>query len=386
MLYDAIRFQAFHQDMRIAMIGVKGVPAAMTTGGGIERHVEQLAPRLAGLGHEVTVYVRHYANPRGTKRWNGCTLVTLPTIRRKYLEAIVHVFLSTLHALRQKYDIIHYHGVGPSTLSWIPRVFAPRCRVVVTFHSRDQFHEKWNIIARAYLAWGEWTAVRFPHATIAVSHVIQQFCIKLFGVKPFFIPNGVEIPSASIGSDRMKTLGLEPGRYFLGLGRLIPHKAFDDAIRAFRNVPTAMSLAIAGAPGYDMRYAEELYALAELDPRVRLLGFRTGEDLQQLLAHCYAYVCPSRSEGLSIAVLEAMSHGKVVLMSNIPENLELIDHSGMSYEVGNIQDLTRLFTFAAREPALLRERGERARHIVKLHFSWDSIVRQTDSVYESLKA
>lgn len=372
--------------MRIAMIGVKGIPAAMASGGGIERHVEQLAPRLADLGHEVTVYVRRYTNPREIRTWNGVHLVTLPAIRRKNFETIFHTLLSTIHACRRRYDIIHYHGVGPSTLAWIPRIFSRRARVVVTFHSRDQFHEKWNVLAKMYLAWGEWTAVMFPHATIAVSHVIQQFCLKLFGKKPFFIPNGVEIPPKHIPSDRVEKMGLEPGRYFLGLGRLIPHKAFDDVINAFRDVPTTMSLAIAGAPGYDVRYAEELHALAELDTRVHLLGFRKGEDLLQLLAHCYAYVCPSRSEGLSIAVLEAMSHGKVVLMSNIPENLELIDHSGMSYPVGDIKAFTGLLTYVARDAEPLKRRGERAREFVSLHYTWDPIVQQTDRVYESLKA
>ncbi|MBD3251575.1 glycosyltransferase, partial [Candidatus Uhrbacteria bacterium] len=178
--------------MRIAMLGCKGVPASMAHGGGIERHVEQLASGLVERGHDVTVYVRSYTNPRKRKTWKGCKLVTLPTWRRKNLETIIHVFMASFHAIRGKFDIIHYHGVGPSTLSWIPRLFAPNAKVVVTFHSRDQFHEKWNLLARAYLAWGEWTSIRFPHTTIAVSHVIQTFCWRMYQKKPHFIPNGVE--------------------------------------------------------------------------------------------------------------------------------------------------------------------------------------------------
>lgn len=369
--------------MRIAMIGCKGIPATMAHGGGVERHVEQLAPRLAKRGHDVTVYVRPYTNPRRRKAWNGCMLVTLPTIRTKHLEAVVHVFLSTIHALFQKYDLIHYHGVGPSTVAWIPRLFS-RAKVVVTFHSRDQFHEKWNVFARMYLAWGEWTAVRFPHATIAVSHVIQQYCKKMFGASLFFIPNGVTIPSAPIGTDAIEAMGLKPGGYFLSLGRLVPHKAFDIAIEGYRKVRTDLNLAIAGDAGYDTRYAERLIALSERDPRVRLLGFRTGIELEQLLAHCYALIHPSRSEGLSVAVLEAMAHGKVVIMSDIPENLELLDHSGIKFKTDDVEDLAHVLAEAVGSPEVMIARGNHAREYVRERYQWDAIAEHTELAYRSL--
>lgn len=371
--------------MRIAMIGCKGIPATMAHGGGIERHVEILAPRLASMGHDITVYVRPYTNPRKRKTWEGVRIVTTPTVRTKHLEAIVHTFVSTAHALFQKYDIIHYHGVGPSTLAWIPRIFAPRVKVVVTFHSRDQFHEKWNLLARWYLSLGEWTSIRFPHATIAVSHIIQRFCWDMFRVKPYFIPNGVEVPRGEIGTDELERLGLQPNRYFLTLGRLVPHKAFDVAIEAFAPLPTAMNLAVVGDAGYDTAYAERLLTLSERDPRVRLLGFQSGEALKQLLAHCYAFIHPSRSEGLSVAVLEAMSHGKVVIMSDIPENLELIDHSGIRFATDDTHDLGRVLRLTLEDPEIVRERGARAREHVREHYAWDAIAQKTLLVYHALK-
>jgi glycosyltransferase involved in cell wall biosynthesis len=370
--------------MRIAFLGCKGVPASMAHGGGIESHVEHLAPRLADRGHEITIYVRAYTNPRKRRTWKGCRLVTLPTIRTKNLETIVHVFLSTLHVIGRGYHVIHYHGVGPSTLAWIPRIFCPRAKVVVTFHSRDRFHEKWNVFARAYLAWGEWTAVRFPHATIAVSHVIQTFCRRLFHESVYFIPNGVEIPSGNIGTSEIEKLGLRPNGYFLGLGRLVPHKAFDVALEAYFSVPTATEFVIAGDAGYDLRYAEELYALAERDRRVRLLGWQEGAALKQIIAHCYALIHPSRSEGLSIAVLEAMANGKVVIMSDIPENLELIDHSGVSFPVDDVDELRKTLERISVEEDLVKERGERGRDFVSRNFCWESVADKTELVYRAV--
>ncbi|MFH1078101.1 MAG: glycosyltransferase family 4 protein, partial [Patescibacteria group bacterium] len=153
--------------MRIAMIGAKGIPASRALGGGIEYHVERLATHLESRGHHVVVYVRPYTNPQRKKTWNRIRLITLPTIRRKNLDAIIHVFFCSIHVLFQRVDIIHYHGVGPAILSWIPRVFKPSAKVICTIHARDQFHEKWSWFARTVLAFGEYASCRFPHRTIA---------------------------------------------------------------------------------------------------------------------------------------------------------------------------------------------------------------------------
>ncbi|MFA5129496.1 MAG: glycosyltransferase family 4 protein [Patescibacteria group bacterium] len=371
--------------MRIAMIGCKGIPASLARGGGVERHVEILSTKLVRMGHDVTVYVRPYANPRGNTSFKGCHLVTLPSIRTKYLDAWTHTFVSLCHAITQKYDVIHIHGVGPSTLAWIPRVFAPRASVVVTFHSQDQFHEKWNVFGRLYLAWGEWTALHFPNATIAVSHVIQQYCKKAFHITPYFIPNGVDLGEMRYGTARIRKMGLEPDKYFLGLGRLIPHKAYDIALEAFYGLQTDMRLVIAGDAGYDTKTSERLFALAERDPRVLMAGFRSGEDLEQLIAHCRALIHPSRSEGLSVSVLEAMAMGKPVIISDIPENLEVVGGCGMVFQTDSIDGLRRLMQRAIGHPEDLSVHGECGRDRVRELYAWESVARKVELVYEVLR-
>ncbi len=371
--------------MRIAMIGAKGIPATLAQGGGIEAHVEELSKRLVARGHDVTVYVRPYANPQGAKQWNGIRLITLPTIRRKHLDAWIHTFLSSLHVLFQPVDIIHYHGVGPSTLAWIPRVFKWRAKVVVTFHSRDRFHEKWRWFARTYLAYGEWTAVHFPHATIATSHVIKTLCKKKFHRDVWYIPNGVEIPLLHPGTSELHHLGLKPDSYFFTLSRLVPHKAIEDGIQAFGMVETDKKLVIIGTATYDdIAYENKLKKLAAKDPRVVMAGRRTGKELEQLVANAYAMLHPSRSEGLSVAVLEAMSHAKLVIMSDIPENLQLVDHSGVSYPVGNVRALADAIRWALADPEMVKDRGTRARGVVARLYSWDSVLERVEAVYTSL--
>lgn len=367
------------------MIGCKGIPASQALGGGIETHVEELSTRLALDGHLVSVYVRPYTNPAHEMKYKGVNLITITCIKTKNLETWTHTLFSTLHALVQPLDIIHYHGVGPSTLAWIVRVFKPKVKVIVTFHSRDQFHTKWGLIGRAYLALGEWTAVRFPHATIAVAHTIQLFCRKKFHANVWHIPNGVQIPISTAGYGALSAFHLEPEQYFYTLGRLVPHKSIEDAIHAYRKIVTTKKLVIIGEIQKNNKYAHELGRLAKRDPRVIMIDRQVGVIVQQLIANSYAMIHPSRSEGLSVAVLEAMSYGKMVIMSDIPENLELVDHSAVAYSVGDIDELAKIISWSLSDPALVRERGVRARDIVKKLYSWESVVERTEALYKSVK-
>lgn len=368
--------------MRIAMIGSKGIPF-LGEGGGIERHVEELSTRLAAAGHDVTVYVR----PRAVKErgeWRGVRLVRLPTVPTKHLDTISHVFLSSLHALFGRYDVIHYHGVGPSTLVWIPRLFAPRAKTVVTFHSQDRFHKKWGRIARAYLSFGEWTAVRLPHATIAVSHSIERYCRERFGARVFYVPNGVEVADARPDPAPLAEFGLEPDGYVLTVARLVRHKGIHLLIRAFASLETGRKLVVVGAPSYTEDYSRYLLSLSADDPRVRFVGFQGGKTLDALYANASLYVHPSESEGLSLSILEAMGHGTPVLISDIPENLEAIDHSGFSFRNGDEADLLRRMREVLDDPGARRKTGERGREFVRERFSWDRVAGMTEEVYRSV--
>lgn len=373
--------------MRIFMLGAKGIPAhAAPGGGGVDRHVEEVSARLAEKGHEVFVYVRSYATPSRFRTYRGACLIRLPSLRTKNFASITHTFLSTLHVLFQPdVDIIHYHGIGPSTLSWIPRLFKPGTHVIATFHSRDRFDPKWSWFARAYLAFGEWACVTFPHVTIVVSHVLQVFCRKMYGKETVYIPNGADVP-ASAGKAALKKFGLEPGKYFLGVGRLVPNKAYDVAIDAYRDVESDLPLVIAGDAEYASDHVELLQKMAKQDKRVKLVGFQSGETLNELYEHCYAFVQPSRSEGLSTVTLEAMAHGKVVIMSDIREHLELVDHSGIAFKVDNREDLSQKMREVLADPKMVEERGARAARHIASRYSWDSVVDRLERCYETLHA
>ncbi len=105
--------------MKIALLGTRGIPASYS---GFEQCVEQLGKRLVQRGHEVTVYCRSHHITYPEETYLGMRLVKLPTIANKYLDTIVHSFVSSVHALPQRYDIALYFIAGNSPVTWIPRI------------------------------------------------------------------------------------------------------------------------------------------------------------------------------------------------------------------------------------------------------------------------
>lgn len=365
--------------MRIAMIGQKGI-ATGGRAGGIERHVREVSKRLAFIGHEVFVYARAKYDPEKPESFEGARLIFLPTIYSKHIEAIFHTLISSIHALRQDYDIIHYHGVGPATLAWIPKLFARKTKVIVTFHSQDRFHKKWGLFARWYLLFGEWASVMFSHYCIAVSHEMQVFCRSKFKREVVYIPNGAEVKTVE-GYDHLEKFGLKPDEYFINVGRIVPQKGLHFLIKAYKNIKTDKKVVIVGAPSFSEGYYTELRELAKGDDRIRFLGFQEGETLEQLYSNAYAYVHPSEYEGLPLVILEAMSFGLMPIVSDIAPNVEAIHGIGMTFATTDIEDLRSKLEHAVNHPSVVQDQAEEAIAIIETYFNWDMITDHIEAVY-----
>jgi glycosyltransferase involved in cell wall biosynthesis len=375
--------------MRIAFIGQKGAEIG-ERGGGVEQHAAALAAGLAGRGHEVWVYARAKYAAGETNLPARVHLRFVPTVYSKNLETIVHTFLCTLDALFRPYDIIHYHGVGPATLAWIPRLFKPSAKVIVTFHSQDRFHRKWGVLARTYLHGGEWAACWLPHATIAVSHTLQVYCRQHYRRQIIFIPNGATVRHIE-KTDELIGFGLSPGQYILNVSRLVPHKGQHYLIEAFQKIQrekgqaAKFKLALVGAPSYTADYETKLKELAAGNPNIIFPGFQTGAALEQLFAHAYLYVHPSEAEGLPVVVLEAMSFGRPVLVSDIPENLEAMQHAGFSFANKNVEDLAAKLTQLTNHPEIVAAAAQEVQDVVATRFNWTAIAERTEKVYRSVR-
>jgi glycosyltransferase involved in cell wall biosynthesis len=357
------------------MIGQKGIPA---TYGGIEKHVEEIAHRLVALGHDVSVFCRLYYTPQGATS-NGVHLLRRPSIHTKHLDTATHAAWCTGEATLRPFDIVHFHALGPSVFAGIPRLRG--ARTAVTVHGLDWQRQKWGKVASWVLRQCEGPAARFPDRTIVVSKTLRDYFRDHHHTDATFIPNGTNLPQPR-AAKKILQLGLTPGKYVLFVGRLVPEKGVHFLCEAFQGIDTDMKLALVGGHSFSEDYVRLLKGY-ESD-RIRLLDYVFGESLEELWSNAYMVVQPSTMEGLSIALLEALSYGRCVLLSDIPENLEVAEGCSVPFKSQDVADLKAKLTMLLADPALVKSFEGRARQHIQDHYSWDRVAAATERVYREM--
>jgi glycosyltransferase involved in cell wall biosynthesis len=358
--------------LRVAFIGGRGLVSKYS---GIESYYEHVGAELARLGHDVTIYCRNYFTPP-IAELNGMHVRRLPTIRSKHLETLVHTLLSTVHAMFSRYDVVHYHCLGPALFSFLPRLCGKK--TVVTVQGLDWQRRKWGRIASQVLRWGESAAATLPNATMVVSRTLQQHYAERHKRQTVYIPNGANIPSRRV-PQRLDEWGLTPHDYVLFLGRFSPEKNCHLLISAFEQVATEMKLVLAGGSSHSDAYVESLRR-HESD-RIRLLPWTSGNDLDELLSNAALFVLPSDLEGMSLALLDAMAAGVCVLTSDIPENKEVVDGVGFTFRRGEQTDLTRMLGLLICNPGLRQEMAAKAEQRIGEQYGWPGIARSIAMLY-----
>lgn len=371
--------------MRIAVIGVKAMPAIQ---GGIERHAEELYTRLAARGHEVTVFCRSYAT--NYREYEGVRIKRLPSINTKHLDTITNVLLASILSVFGDYDIVHYHAIGPSLLSFIPRV-RKRIAVCATIHGLDWQRKKWGRLAAALLKLGEKCAVLFSHSMIAVSNdLTKYFNDKYPKCKVHYIPNGTNKPIKRIPGKALSSWGVEPRRYILFAGRLVPEKGCHHLLTAYKELKTDVRLVIAGADSHSQDYVNSLHDMAQQDARVVFTGFTSGPPLEELFSNALGFVLPSDLEGLPIALLEALGYGLPAVCSDIPPHLEVgyigqnVQNGILFFKSGSVDDLRRKLSVLLADSKNLRQHANDARAKIFEIYDWDEITRATEEVFFSI--
>jgi glycosyltransferase involved in cell wall biosynthesis len=363
--------------LRIAFVGGRGVGGHYS---GIETFYEEVGSRLVERGHEVTAYCRTAFTP-AISCYRGIRIRRLPAPRSKHFETLIHSLVSIVDASLQQFDIVHIHAIGSSVFALLPRLTG--CRTIVTVHGLDWQRPKWKRIARGCLRVAERASVTFPNRTTAVSRAVADYLEKQYGRPVAPIPNGVNMHER-VEPERLGSFGLAPGRYVLFVGRLSEEKGCHHLLTAFgHSTAPGYKLAFAGGATYASEYERTLRS--DAGPNVRFLGWVDQQTLAELYSNCALFVLPSSMEGLSVALLEAMSYGAPVLVSGIPENVEVIGDAGVTFQVGNLKDLTSQLSRLILDPVGRHSMGERGRQRVREHFTWDDAVRSFERVYDSMR-
>ena len=354
----------------IAVIGTRGFPGVQ---GGVEMHCQNIYTRLAGGGMAaVRIYRRKpYLCAGSMKPLPGIDYVDLPSTRIKGLEAVLHTLLCVLHIALHRPDVVHVHNIGPGMFAPLLKLMG--LRVVMTYHSPNYEHDKWNAAAKRLLKWCEGVSLRWCDRVIFVNKFqMHKFSLAVQS-KSVYLPNGINAAATrSAATSFLDKHGIVPGGYLLGVGRLTPEKGFEHLVSAAQLLPEVRQVVIAGASDHGSDYAQRLRSL-DAQHKVVFTGFTSGEDLRQLYSHARLFVLSSVNEGFPLVLLEAMTYGLPVAVSDIPASHLIELPADRYFKPASPQSMAAVIAHSlSTDPSTVS--------YDLTDYDWDSIARRTLAV------
>jgi glycosyltransferase involved in cell wall biosynthesis len=362
--------------MHVVMMGCRGIPA---TYGGVEKVVEELSVRLVRQGHKVTVLCRSHYTPK-IRTHEGVHIVRLPTIPQKHLEMIVHTLLSALYMSFKSCDLVHVHSVDPCVVVPFLRLFHP---VVATSHGQAYRRDKWGRLFRSFSRLAERIFITSPSRCTAVSRTLTAYYAQRYGRTAEYVPNGVA-PGQPAGPEDLEPFGLEKDGYILFVGRLLETKGPGLLIEAYRKARPDLKLVIAGGSSHTDTYEKMLRKEAGDD--IRFVGYQYGQRLRALYSNCRLFVFPSYIEGLPLVLLEALSFGRPVIFSDIPENMEIADGLGIPFRCGSTDDLAEKIRYALSHAGEMEGLQKAVAARLSGEYDWDRVTDQYVQLYRAMTA
>jgi len=364
--------------MKIALIGTRGVPANY---GGYETCVEELGKRLAERGHDVTVYCRASYYTERPATYFGMKLVYLPNIKKKSLDTLSHTFLSIIHAVTHKIDILMVFNVANTLTFFLPRLLGKK--IAVNTDGFEWKRGKWGRMGKLYYKFSEWLSTKLANRIVADALAMQDYYLQKFGVESSYIAYGA-YNSKSTKPELINKLGVIPGEYFLQITLFRPENNVLLTIEAFKKLNTDKKLLIIGGGPYQSDYSREIEAAA--CENIIIPGTIYDKDMiNELWCNCFAYIHGNGVGGTNPALLQSMASGSFTIAVNVVFSHEVLDNGGIYYDK-NAESLSIKMNWALENPSLLSEYTEKARHRIKDRYTWDIITDGYEQLFKELQA
>jgi glycosyltransferase involved in cell wall biosynthesis len=365
--------------MRIAMVGTRGVPAHY---GGFETAIEEIGQRLVASGHEVVVYCRGAENPDETE-YLGMELVHLPALKRRSLETLSHTAVSIVHLLRaSRPDVAIVFNAANAP--FLPALRLRRIPTAVHVDGLEWKRAKWGGAGRSYYRVVEALAVRWADALIADAQGIADYYVEEFGVATELLAYGAPI-QVDPRRDRLDELGLAPNSYHLVVARFEPENHVEEIVAGYHASDAALPLVVVGAAPYADEYTSRIRAMAERDPRIRMLGaVWDQEQLDQLYANAATYLHGHSVGGTNPSLLRAMGAAAPVIAFDVVFNREVLGPDGQFFSAP--EELGGLLDAAESAPIERAIRGNRLRSRAASTYQWLEVAQGYEALAKALNA
>ena len=365
--------------LRIAAFGFRHLPPR-SGGAGADKFALELLPRLASRGHQVTAYNRVYPGDvaehgdyKGVKRVNFCTTA------RSGFDTLLHSTKATAHIIwHNTADVVHIQNGGNSIFGFVLRLFGKR--TYLSQDGVDWVRDKWSWYAKLFLRASALLTAHVHSEVIFDNVFAKEDFEKRFKQQYSFIPFGSDVDTDELGKETLDELGLNPGSYYLFVGRFIQDKGLHWLIPAFKRLNTKRKLVLIGGSPNPSRYFQILQTEAQA-PNILLPGFLYGKQVHELMHHARAYIQPSAIEGLSPVILEAAYLGAPIVCSDIPQNRFIMKDNAVYFRAGDSNGIYQTLKWCEEEATELTEKAAAGAAHVRKNYTWDAITNAHISVF-----
>jgi glycosyltransferase involved in cell wall biosynthesis len=359
---------------RVAIIGIKGYPYVY---GGYETLIKSIAERLAKEKISITIYCHASLFREKPAQINGISLKYIPAVESKSLSQLTHSFLSTLHACFCNYDSILYVNVANGPFGFLPRIFGKK--TIINVDGMEWQRPKWKGLGATYYKFCAKIVKYSFNTVITDAEEMKKTYAELFNTKSVMIPYGAE-KSVSHDLDILDKLGLQPGHYYLVVGRMIPDNNLDFILGEFCQSNSEKKLVIVGDDIFKSAYSQKIHQIIQGNKQILIAGYITNYTyLSTLYKHAFTYIHGHEFGGTNPTLVLAMNEACIILALNTRFNREVLNNGSNGFFFNKKQGslIKLLHRIEKEEPIeslqLMRNQGPMR---VDKHYNWDSISKQ----------
>lgn len=256
-------------------------------------------------------------------------------------------------------------------------------KTTITIHdvAFRRFPESYGKLSRWYLDWGTRFAVKNAKNIIVPSETTKHDLQKFYQADPkkiHVIPLGFQ-PSEKTQLDHaervLKTIGLNPKKYFVFIGRIETKKNLRTLISAFERIQSQypdIKLVLAGKNG---RGGTAIIKETK-NPSILFTGYISEMEKQVLLSQSLALVFPSFFEGFGLPLLEAMEANTPIIASKIPSTLEIAKGNALFFKPQDAKTLSAHLELLIKNESTCGNLTKNYSNILK-KYSWKNCAKRT---------
>ena len=350
--------------------------------GGVEIFSKQLISALQKRGHEIVVITsRSEQASAGEDMVDGIKIYRLPfqqAIIRRDLKPVHEITEQVLALFRQsRPHLVHINSSQPSIFFYHLARTAYTIPTIFTIHEPPAVNINGaNSLAIRTMQAADWV-VAVSQATLDQA---RQLAPEI-NARSSLIYNGLEMPSLPVTS-----LPFDPPS-LLCMGRLIPEKGFDIAIRSLHiihEVFPSLHLVIAGE-GQSRGQLEMLVEELGLGNSVEFIGWCAPENIPGLINAATIVLMPSRwQEPFGLVALQAAQMGRPVIASQTGGLPEVVadNETGLLFEKENSTKLARQVVNLLQHPEIAIQLGSSARKRAQQKFGMEEAAAAYDALYQ----